>query len=126
MPKWLPPCDVDVFKNGKSLASVSASSRAAEAWVKRVAKESGQRVDWHYSGGRVHVLVLGDHAAALAVAQRLAPALGDNGVVLRWFDEDSAGLYRDGITPLPEGVIATAGDEMLVIPTNSTGGDTRD
>lgn len=37
-----PPCDQDIFKNGHSIAMLSARSAAAEEWVRAVAKESGQ------------------------------------------------------------------------------------
>ncbi len=45
-------CDKKVFSKGFGIAALAARSQAAETWVKEVAKESGQRVDWHYSGGR--------------------------------------------------------------------------
>jgi hypothetical protein len=68
-----------------------------------VAKKSGQRVDWHYSGGRAHVLVLGDHAKALEVAKEMA---SDPEVhILRWFEHEGEGLYRDGVSALPEGAV---------------------
>lgn len=47
----------------------------AEQWIQAVAKESGQRVDWHYSGGRVNVLYLGDHAKVVAAITKLTPDL---------------------------------------------------
>lgn len=96
-------CDSEVFKTGQSLA-LDARSAAAEPWVRQVALESGQRVDWHYSGGVAHVLVLGDHAGALEVAKRLAPKL--DGTVLRWFGTEDAGCYRAGVTPLAAEVVA--------------------
>ena len=86
-------CDDEVFRNGVGLCVLDAGSAAAEEWVRKVAKASGQRVDWHYSGGRANVLVIGDHAAALASARELAPQL--NGRVLR-FSEDQHALYREG------------------------------
>jgi hypothetical protein len=104
-------CDDEVFKNGVSLASLDARSDPAEAWVKRVAAESGQRVDWHYSGGRVHVLVLGDYAAARATAERLLPEL--DGGLLRWFDGSGLGLYRAGVTVLHPKALAVAGGTVV-------------
>ena len=97
-----PPCASDIFKDGVGLCVLDARSHAAESWVQAVAAKSGQRVDWHYSGGRANVLVLGDHGAALAAARELAPTL--DGRVLR-FSEDQRALYRDG-DPLLDGVIA--------------------
>lgn len=40
--------------------AVMRGSNAIERWVQRIAKTSGQRVDWHFAGGRVMVLALGD------------------------------------------------------------------
>lgn len=88
--------------NGVGLCVLDASMRAAEAWAQKVAARSGQRVDWHYSGGRANVLVLGDHAVALMAARELAPEL--DGTVLR-FSEDQRSLYRAGDLLTP-GVIA--------------------
>lgn len=85
-------CDQEVFENGASLLAIDGWAKDVEPWVQRVAEQSGQRVDWHYSGGRAHVLVLGDHAAATRAAQELAPEL--IGRILRWFEPDAPGLYR--------------------------------
>jgi hypothetical protein len=93
-----PPCAKDIFDKGVGLCILDARSAAAEAWVQKVAKLSGQRVDWHYSGGRANVLVLGDHAAALAGDREIAPQL--DGSVLR-FSEDKAALYRAGDPLVP-------------------------
>jgi hypothetical protein len=99
-----PPCDPEIFKSGKSLCVLDAGSHAAEAWVQKVAAKSGQRVDWHYSGGRANVLMLGDHSKAVAAVHELAGEL--DGRILRIADDDNEhGLYRAG-DPLPEGVIA--------------------
>lgn len=84
------------------LCVIDAGMHEAEAWVRKIGKRSGQRVDWHYSGGRGNVLVLGDHAAALRAARDLEDKLV--GCVLR-FSEDQRALYRSG-DPLPEGTIA--------------------
>lgn len=86
-------CDAEVFRNGLSLAALDASSSSAERWVRTVAAQSGQRVDWHYSGGVAHVLVLGDHGKAMAAAKNITASA------------DDAGCYRTGVTPIPDGVI---------------------
>lgn len=97
-------CDAEVFSKGQSLAAIDGRSKDVEPWVQEVAKRSGQRVDWHYSGGIAHVLVLGDHAKALAAAQSMT---ADPGVrVMRWFTVDDAGCYRSGVTPVSDDVIA--------------------
>lgn len=106
-------CDAEVFKNGRSLAALDARSGPAEQWVRAVAEHSGQRVDWHYSGGRAHVLVLGDHAKALGVAKAM-PKTADVHV-LRWFEEEEegVGLYRAGVTPIADDVIAVDGGTVF-------------
>jgi hypothetical protein len=50
-----PPCNDKVFKEGHSAVILDGCSHRVEEWVKAVAKESGQAVDWHYSGGRANV-----------------------------------------------------------------------
>jgi hypothetical protein len=97
-------CDEDVFAKGVSLCALDARSGPAEAWVQEVARVSGQRVDWHYSGGVAHVLVLGDHAKAMAAVDGMSPRDGVR-MMCRYAD-DQAGLYRAGVTDAPEGAIA--------------------
>jgi hypothetical protein len=56
-----PPCDSEVFESGTPVfISAEIPSEIFEVWVKSVADESGQRVDWHYVGGRAVVKALGD------------------------------------------------------------------
>lgn len=56
-----PPCDDEVFEKGHVVfLGDGVSSNRMEAWVQEVAKESGQRVDWHFVGGRATVKALGD------------------------------------------------------------------
>jgi hypothetical protein len=92
-------CDAEVFQKGVSLAALDARSVHAEPWVRAVAERSGQRVDWHYSGGIAHVLVLGDHAKVLEVAKAM-PLTADVRV-MRWFSPDDAGCYRAGVSDPP-------------------------
>lgn len=68
-------CDGDVFKKGHSVAVLDACMYRAEQWVQSVAKESGQKVDWHYSGGRANVLYLGDYEKVAAAVTKLTPEL---------------------------------------------------
>jgi hypothetical protein len=116
-------CDEDIFKNGHGVCVLDACMHRAETWVQAVAHESGQRVDWHYSGGRANVLYLGDYKRVAAAVEKLAPTLTDpmvrkpgecgscsgeshrEGALLRRYGEGAHGLYRAG-DPLPYGVIA--------------------
>lgn len=55
------PCDEDVYRNGNVVHQVhSVSSNRMEGWVKKIAAESGQRVDWHMAAGWCVVKALGD------------------------------------------------------------------
>jgi hypothetical protein len=117
-------CDSEVFSKGHSVAMLNACMHRAEMWVRAVAWESGQRVDWHYTGGVVNVLYLGDHAKVLAAVEKLLPdlerviprslcecgsCLGNThraGRVLRLYHAANAhGPYREG-DELPPEVIA--------------------
>lgn len=57
----LPPCDFEIYERGE-IAAVVADRKAIEIekLVKEIAAETGERVDWHYFGGRGVVKVLGD------------------------------------------------------------------
>lgn len=54
-------CDTEVYEKGTVvfLTNTIGSARMEE-WVKNIAQHSGQRVDWHYFGGRGVVKALGD------------------------------------------------------------------
>lgn len=55
------PCAPDIFQNGHNVFMThTIPSNAMERWVQKVAKLSGQPVDWHFCGGRAVVLALGD------------------------------------------------------------------
>lgn len=101
----LPPCDADVFRDGRSLFAMDTwrcGARTFEAWVKELERLSGQKVDWHYSGGIANVLVLGDRQRVWEVAASgPCPAR-----LMRIFDATDPGLYRRGVTPAPPGFVA--------------------
>lgn len=48
-------------------------SNSMEAWVRSVAKDSKQKVDWHFCGGRAVVLTLGDVKKVQASIEKLLP-----------------------------------------------------
>ena len=59
-------CDTEVFDNGEFIGIIHTyPSPQVEAFVRYAAQLSGQRIDWHYSGGRGRVLVIGDTEAAI-------------------------------------------------------------
>ncbi len=70
----MPPCAPDVYANGTLvLMTHTIGSEAMEGWVRQVAECSGQRVDWHFAGGRACVLALGDLPRVHAAIQELMP-----------------------------------------------------
>lgn len=57
----LPPCDPDIYKNGiDAFMTNSIWSERLEEWVKKIAQESNQPVDWHWAAGRAIILTTGD------------------------------------------------------------------
>jgi hypothetical protein len=68
------PCDPDIYRNGRlAFSTHSISSNRMEDWVKRVAKESGQPVDWHFAGGIACVKTTGDLGRVDAAIKKLMP-----------------------------------------------------
>lgn len=115
-------CDREVFEKGQGICIFHASTAVTEPWVQKVAAESGQRVDWHYSGGWVNMLYLGDYERVRAAVEKLKPELEaaakecHRGWGLSGFQilpPASHGLYRAG-DPLPEGAIAVSRDEVII------------
>lgn len=117
-------CDKEVFAEGVSLLAIDGWAKDIEPWVQKVATHSGQRVDWHYSGGVAHVLVLGDHAKAMASVDALAdqlvwvdseeprfseermnPVRRRNPRIMSRYASAEPGLYRAGVTDAPKGAI---------------------
>lgn len=68
-------CDQEIFDKGETAGWIDACSYIAEQWVKHVAAESGQRVDWHYAGGRAVIRFIGDRAKVLAAMGALESEL---------------------------------------------------
>jgi hypothetical protein len=55
------PCNMKVFNEGElMMVTHTIGSNSIEGWVKKIAKKSGQPVDWHFAGGRARILALGD------------------------------------------------------------------
>ena len=68
-------CDPTVMDHGRLICVLEACRYRAEMWVRAVATLSGQDVDWHFAGGLVNVLYVGDYAAVLAAIKKLEPLL---------------------------------------------------
>lgn len=70
----LPPCDADVLRRGSTVFFThSIESIDAEIWVCAIRVKSDVNVDWHYVGGRIVVLALGDLRAVIAAMNELMP-----------------------------------------------------
>jgi len=90
-----PPCNPDIFKNGKGVCQVRGSSNAVESWVRAVAKEANAEIDWHYSGGIANVLHLGDNESRERVLNAIRALECElRGTVLSIGDPS---LYRNGV-----------------------------
>lgn len=69
-----PPCNLEIFTQGEQVFITNTiPSNAMEGWVKKVAKASGQPVDWHFAGGHARVLALGDLKKVAAAIAELMP-----------------------------------------------------
>ena len=119
------PCNQNIFKNGHSIATLDACMHRAEEFVKAVAEESEQPVDWHYSGGIANVLYLGDfdrvrdafdkriHMLSMPmkrVSGQCGSCSGDShraGRVFRMYEKSAHGPYRAG-DELPEEIVAVS------------------
>lgn len=115
-------CDSDIFKNGRSVVTLDACRHRAERFAQAVAKASGQRVDWHYSGGLANVLYIGDYDKVAAAVRKCAPLLSEPlkrragecgscegcdhrpGQIYGWYPPNAHGPYREGDN-LPDGTI---------------------
>lgn len=71
----LPPCAPKVFRKGTCvfMGHPDVPLEEMEEWVKKVAKISGQPVDWHVAGGNRRVLALGDLDAVHDAIDELWP-----------------------------------------------------
>lgn len=99
-------CNNEIFSKGKPIALLDARSDDAEDWVCLIAFEANALVDWHYSGGIAQVLYLGSEDDY----NRIKEAIIKNenklvGKVLKVIDLGSDGLYRSGVTEVPDNVI---------------------
>jgi hypothetical protein len=68
----IPRCDPELFTDGTCVAILAGgSAHLIQRFVKEVAELSGQKVDWHYAGGRARVLASGDLPLVVSAIERL-------------------------------------------------------
>lgn len=105
-------CDEEIFRDGESIAIVEKGMLPAEAverWLEAVRADSSSKLDWHYSGGMAHMLHLGDADSRQRAEIALREHDGLDGIrLVRIIPAGASGLYRGGVTPVPEGAIAAA------------------
>jgi hypothetical protein len=123
-------CNQEVFENGKPLLLVDTGevggAAVFELWVQGVARDSGQPVDWHYSGGIAQVLALGDWNKAQDAARCAVMPTGMR--VMRWCESDADGAYRAGVTEAPDGMLGAyldpiTGKQVFMVESASTSTD---
>lgn len=83
MEKYVPPpCDSEILRIGVPVAIiVDGNSRTTNAWILKIRQCTHVHVDWHYSGGRAQVLMIGDAAAHARVQSAMANIGGMVGTV---------------------------------------------
>ena len=99
-------CDADIFKNGHPVVLIDGRSDAVEDWVRAVANAANAQLDWHFSGGIAQVLHLGDDESRTRVEDAI-DQLTDTlkGKIMRRVPKGAPGLYRRGVTDVPEGAL---------------------
>lgn len=74
MRKEPPPCDTEVYNKGETIfVTHTIGSEEIEKWVKKIAKKSGQKVDWFFMGGRAVVKCVGNFDKARKALAELKP-----------------------------------------------------
>ena len=68
-------CEPEIYERGKGFLVTDLNTKRMEPWVQKLAELSGQRVDWHYVGGRAVVCYIGDRAKVQAAFEQLMPEL---------------------------------------------------
>jgi hypothetical protein len=67
-------CNKNVFQYGTPvMVTHTIEPRELDIWVKKVAQESGQQVDWHYFSARAIIRAIGNIQIVDSVIQRLLP-----------------------------------------------------
>lgn len=71
-------CDINIYEKGSTVFVVGDwTSEKMDEWVKKVAKQSGEKVDWHYEGGRARIRGLGDLEKIRNTIKAMLPELNE-------------------------------------------------
>lgn len=95
-------------------------SNAIERWVQKIAKVSGELVDWHFAGGRVMVLALGNLDRVKAAIRSLMSEHDE--MFLRDMDERDRAYYkpaRPGWWNYPDAAEVDTVPRMVTMPDGS-------
>lgn len=77
MSQALPPMDQEIYLNGTIIVLIEGvHANVLEKWVQKVARVSGQRVDWHSYARWATVKALGDIEKVKQTVQDLASEIG--------------------------------------------------
>lgn len=102
-----PACKKEIFENGQPILVIDGASNAVENWVRQVARKADAQIDWHYSGGVAQVLHLGDSDSWNKTVEAITALAGQlKGRILKQYEQNESGLFRNGVTPTPEGAVA--------------------
>jgi hypothetical protein len=116
------PCNQDVFDRGTLMFQTHSigGSNAIERWVQKIAKVSGELVDWHFAGGRVMVLALGNLDRVKAAIRSLMSEHDE--MFLRDMDERDRAYYkpaRPGWWNYPDAAEVDTVPRMVTMPDGS-------
>lgn len=70
------PCDPEIFSKGEGICILDAPSWPMEHWVQRLSEKSGEKLDWHYMGGRailMHIGTVRSHRKVQQVIREMDP-----------------------------------------------------
>ncbi len=80
----LKPCNKKIWRKGHHIfTSHSIPAKKFDKWVKKVARRSGQKVDWYYFGGRAVVKVLGNAKQVYTATEAIKELLPEHDQLMR-------------------------------------------
>lgn len=100
-------CNDDVFRQGRPLAVIDGKSRSINYLVEGIIRRTTAQLDWHRSGGRGQILVLGtdeERSQAEAILKQIIPRYKVE--IIKIFSPNDTGLHRRGATPTPTDAVA--------------------
>lgn len=96
----LEPCNNDVFEKGVSLGFVDMKKEEAEAHCKAETERTGNLHDWHYVGGRVHIMML--EKVKMPTAFISDAQVHYNNITLQPEEIEILGQFKNGVINVTE------------------------